>query len=327
MKRIVLRGLVVFAILAAARPASLAAQDANGDVISAAQLRSRMLYQDMPGQASEGAVRSVPLAFGMSVILPGLGQAYNRNWIRSAAAVAVEGGLLVAYFTWRDRGRDGEKAYQAYAHRFWDPVRYASWLNDYASWLDGGNEDMPLGAAVISPPAGIDFRRPDAWTDADRRLVREFFDAMRAVEREVWHPETGAAFSHEIPYFGEQQYYELIGKYFQFAPGWVDYPLWKSGEDFTDAIDPERTGANGSKPNVQGRFLDYAEDHAHANTLLRRASRVSAVLVLNHVLAAFDAAIAARLHNHRIETNMGVGYTGYGTYRTPQISAAVTWRF
>ena len=79
-----------------------------------------------------------------------------------------------------------------------------------------------------------------------------------------------------------------------------------------------------------GRFLDYAEDHAHANTLLRRASRVSAVLVLNHVLAAFDAAIAARLHNHRIETNMGVGYTGYGASRTPdvsQVSAAVTWRF
>ena len=106
--------------------------------------------------------------------------------------------------------------------------------------------------------------------------------------------------------------------------GWIHR---RNGEDFTDAIDPERTGANGSKPNVQGRFLDYAEDHAHANTLHRRASRVSAVLVLNHVLAAFDAAIAARLHNHRIETNMGVGYTRYGAYRTPEISAAVTWRF
>ena len=327
MKRIVLTGLVAFAFLAVFQPASLVAQGANEDVISAAQLRSRMLYRDMPEQASESVVRSVPLAFGMSAVLPGLGQAYNRNWVRSAAAIAVEGGLLVAWFTWRDRGRDGERAYQAYAHRFWDPVRYASWLNDYAAWLEAGNEEMTLGAAVISPPTGIDFMRPDAWTDADRRLVREFFDAMRAVEREVWHPETGAAFSHEIPYFGEQQYYELIGKYYQFAPGWVDYPVWKSGEDFTDAIDPERTGANGSKPNVQGRFLDYAEDHAHANTLLRRASRVSAVLVLNHVLAAFDAAIAARLHNLRIETNIGVGYTGYGAYRTPQISAAVTWRF
>ena len=78
---------------------------------------------------------------------------------------------------------------------------------------------------------------------------------------------------------------------------------------------------------MQGRFLDYAEDHAHANILLRRASRVSAVLVLNHVRAAFDAAIAPRLHNQRIETNMGVGYTGYGAYRMPEISAAVTWRF
>ena len=101
----------------------------------------------------------------------------------------------------------------------------------------------------------------------------------------------------------------------------------RNGEDFTDAINPERTGANGSKPNVQGRFLDYAEDHAHANILLRHASRVSAALVLNHVLAAFDAAIAPRLHNHRIETNMSVGYTGYGAYRTPEISAAVTWGF
>ena len=330
MKRIVLTGFVVFAILAAVKPAPLAAQDAGGGVISAAQLRSRMLHRDMPdmpGQASEGVARSVPLAFGMSVVLPGLGQAYNRNWIRSAAAFAVEGGLLVAYFTWRDRGRDSESAYQAYAHRFWAPVRYASWLNDYAGWLEAGDAEMTLGAAVISPPSGIDFRRPDAWTDADRRLVQEFFNAMRAVEREVWHPETGAAFSHEIPYFGEQQYYELIGKYYQFAPGWVDYPVWKNGENFTDAIDPERTGANGSKPNVQGRFLDYAEDHAHANTLLRRASRVSAVLILNHVLAAFDAAIAARLHNNRIGTNMGVGYTGYGASRTPEISAAVTWRF
>lgn len=327
MQRIVLTGLIVFAFLAAFRPAPLAAQDANEDAVSAAQLRSRMLYQDMPGQASGSVVRSVPLAFGMSAVLPGLGQAYNRNWIRSAAAVAVEGGLLVAYFTWRDRGRDGERAYQAYAHRFWDPVRYASWLNDYAAWLEAGAEEATLGAAAISPPPGIDFMRPDGWTDVDRQVAREFFDAMRAVEREVWHPETGAAFSHEIPYFGEQQYYELIGKYFQFAPGWVDYPAWKSGEDFTNAIDPERTGANGSKPNVQGRFLDYADDHAHANTLLRRASRVSAVLVLNHVLAAFDAAIAARLHNHRIETNMGVGYTEYGPYRTPEISAVVTWRF
>ncbi len=329
MQRIVLTGFVVLIALAAVRPAPLAAQNASEDFVSAAQLRSGILHQEMPEPIAPDASRSVPLAFGMSAVLPGLGQAYNRNWIRAAAAVAIEGGLLVAYFTWRDRGRDGERAYQAYAHRFWDPVQYASWLNDYAAWLEAGvePEDRTLQVATISPPSGIDFGAPASWTEADRQVVREFFDAMRAVENEIWHPETGAAFSHEIPYFGEQQYYELIGKYYQFAPGWMDYPAWKSGEDFTGAIDPERTGANGSKPNVQGRFLDYAEDHAHANTLLRRASRASAFLALNHVLAAFDAAIAARLRNRRIETRMTVGYAGYGTHRAPELSARITWRF
>ncbi len=330
MKRIarVFTGLAALAALAVlAKP--LAAQDIAGHTASAAQLRSGMLHQEMPAPVAANASRSVPMAFGMSLALPGLGQAYNRNWIRSAAVAALEGGLLVAYFSWRDEGREGERAYQAYAHQFWDPRQYAAWLNDYAVWLEAGvePENRTLQLAAIAPPAGIDFGAPATWTEADRQVARAFFDAMRAVENEIWHPETGAAFSHEIPYFGEQQYYELIGKYYQFAPGWVDYPAWRSGEAFTDAIDPERTGANGSKPNVQGRFLDYAEDHAHANTLLRRASRVSAFLVLNHVLAAFDAAIAARLHNRRLETRMVVGYAGYGLRRAPELSASVTWRF
>ena len=341
MKRIAWTGmgfaaLAAFAALVAfvALAAPLAAQDRVEDVASAAQLRSGILHQDVlrqepPGQGVAAASRSVPMAFGMSLALPGLGQAYNRNWIRSAAAAALEGGLLVAYFTWKDQGREGERAYQAYAHRFWDPRQYASWLNDYATWLEAGTppEDRTLHVATISPPSGINFGAPETWTEADRQIVQDFFDAMRAVEQEIWHPETGAAFSHEIPYFGEQQYYELIGKYYQFAPGWVDYPAWKSGEDYTGAIDPERTGANGSKPNVQGRFLEYAGDHAHANTLLRRASRASAFLVLNHVLAAFDAAIAARLHNRRLETRMAVSYAGSGPHRTPTWSAAITWRF
>ena len=313
--------------------APLAAQEAAREAASPAQLRAAALGQEMPGRQMSGPIsasapRSVPMAFGMSLALPGLGQAYNRNWVRSAAAAALEGGLLIAYFSWKDQGREGERAYQAYAHRFWDPRQYASWLNDYAGWLKtDAPPDRPLPASAISPPSGIDFGAPQTWTDADRQVVREFFDAMRAVEREIWHPETGAAFSHEIPYFGEQQYYELIGKYFQFAPGWTDYPAWKNGEDFTDAIDPERTGADGSKPNVQGRFLDYAEDHARANTLLRRASRASAFLVLNHALAAFDAAISARLRNRRIQTSMALNYAGYGTRRAPELSARITWVF
>lgn len=291
--------------------------------LSAARLRSRLIYDEAhePAADSEQA-RSVPLALGLSAFVPGLGQAYNRDWIRSAVAVAIEGGLVLGYLLWRANGRDREEAYKAYAHDHWDPARYAAWLNDYAAFLEQ-SDGAELEVEAIVVPDGIDFTRPATWSVQENQEVRAFFNDVRVVEDVVYHPETGAAFSHNLPYFAEQQYYELIGKYFQFAPGWRDYPAWKEDETFTGAIDPERTGPNGSKPNVQGRFLQYAKDHAHANTLLRRASRASAFLVLNHLVAAFDAAISAKLHNDRVETDVRLGRD---RFERPHVFASLTLR-
>jgi hypothetical protein len=163
--------------------------------------------------------------------------------------------------------------------------------------------------------AGIDFLHPEAWTADEVRRVRAFFDEIHAIEAVVEHPETGASFSHKLPYFAEQQYYELIGKYFQFAPGWEDYPAWRSGDTFTDAIDPEKTGPGGTKVNIQGRFLAYDDLTEHANDLLRYASRLTAVLLANHVVSAIDAAVFAKLHNDRLRADVTLGYDATGTLR------------
>lgn len=300
---------------------------AGGDSLlgtSAAQLRSRLIYDDLPQEAAPAPeeARSVPLALGLSAVVPGLGQAYNGDWVRAAAAAAIEGALVLGYVVWRAKGQDREEAYKAYAHRHWDPARYAAWLNDYVAFLQQ-SDGAEIAAGPIPVPQDIDFTKPGTWTVQENQAVRSFFNDVRAVEDAVYHPETGAAFSHNLPYFAEQQYYELIGKYFQFAPGWRDYPAWEENGSFTGAIDPEQTGPNGSKPNVQGRFLEYAEDHAHANTLLRRASRASAFLVLNHLVAAFDAAISAKLHNDRIGTDVRLGHVGFGDL---QVFGSVTMR-
>ena len=282
----------------------------------------RLWAGEIAAMPADPSRHNVLLAGGLSLVVPGLGQAYNRNWIRSALAIAIEGGLVTAYFVWRRRGFDGERAYKEYAHRFWDPARYAAWLNDYVIFLEQADGAM-LGAVPIEAPSGVDFSAPGSWTDAQRRLVRDFFEDVHVVEDLVYHPSTGASFSHNLPYFAEQQYYELIGKYFQFAPGWRDYPDWKKGDAFTDAINPDQTGSDGSKPNVRGYFLDYARDHAAANTLLRRASRASAFLILHHFVATLDALISAKLHNHRIQSDLSVGV---GPIGDPQVSAALAWR-
>jgi hypothetical protein len=120
----------------------------------------------------------------------------------------------------------------------------------------------------------------------------------------MFHPETGASFSHVLPYFGEQQYYELIGKYFQFAPGWEDYPEWEIDGMYTVAIDPQRSDGEGGKVNVSPNFYSYARDHARSQDLLRRASRVTSLIIVNHIISAIDAAVFSRLHNDRLSARM-----------------------
>ena len=289
---------------------------------SASEVRAALVYEDV-GSAAVDDRRSIPLALGMSALVPGLGQAYNDQWIKGAAFFALEVSMVAGYLIWRSRGLDQEQAYIDYAHEHWSADRYASWLNDYVAYLEA-EHGAHIGAGPISIPDHIDFASPDSWTAQQRSDVRQFFDRIRAVEGQVFHPETGASFSHKLPYFGEQQYYELIGKYFQFAPGWVDYPAWRIDGSFTTAIDPERTGPNGERLNIQGRFLEYARDHADANSLLRRASRVSAVILLNHVVAAFDAAIAAKLNNDRLSTDLSLRYDAFGR---PVMLATARWSF
>ncbi len=257
------------------------------------------------GFRSATSRRSVPLALGLSAVVPGLGQAYNRQWLKAGLSIAVEAALVLGYVKWKSDGLDGERAFQAQAHADWSPTRYASWLNDYVGFLETNHGGVfTVQEIVIPSPDQLDFTEPAAWTESELITVRRLFNEIRATESQMFHPETGATFSHQLPYFGEQQYYELIGKYFQFAPGWEDYPDWVVEDEYTGAIDPERSDGEGGKVNVSPKFYSYARDHARSQDLLRRASRVTSLIIVNHVISAIDAAVFSRLHNDRLSARM-----------------------
>ncbi len=295
--------------------------------VTASSLRSAIVFGGTSSVSDSdvgvGGARSVALAAGLSAILPGAGQAYNRQWLKAGIGLAVEAALIIGYIQWRNEGLDAERAFKREAHGEWDPGQYASWINDYTVFLEevhGGS----FSFVEIEVPASVDFTNPDAWTESERAAVFGLFRSIRSAESELFHPETGASFSHQLPDFGDQQYYELIGKYFQFAPGWADYPEWIDEEGYTDAIDPERTNPDGSKTSVSPSFFQYARDHAHSQDLLRRASVVTSVLVVNHVVAAIDAAVFSRLHNNRLHPSVTIGYDASGS---PQPTAMLTFDF
>ncbi len=256
--------------------------------------------------------RSVPLAFAMSAVLPGSGQAYNRHWAKAAGLVAAEIAIAAGYITSYNQGVTARDDYQAYAHQYWQPPKYGRWLNDFKIYLNRLNPGREITAPDVQVPTGINFRDPASWSAADERAVREFFDGMRQLEGQLYHAATGASFAHRIPYFGEQQYYELIGKYFHFAPGWEDYPEWIRDGEFLATIDPELQDESGRYVNASARYWEYRDDHARANALFRRASRVSSLFIVNHLIAAIDAAVFAKLHNDRIDARVTMEHDAAG---------------
>jgi hypothetical protein len=330
---------VIRVFVLAALVSVLAFGETVAQSISPVGLRAEMVYgapltsldPDIIPPANQR--RSVPLAFAMSAVLPGAGQAYNRQWVKAATAIGIEIGILAAYLVYQDRAVDARDAYIDYAHAYWSPTRYAHWLNDYRRYLNEFDPNRPITRPDVMVPTGIDFTNPDGWTDAQRRAVRSFFEDIQGLENHMYHHGTGASFAHRLPFFGDQQYYELIGKYFHYAPGWEDYyaatgvdgrPTWYVNGQPLANIDPEETDAHGNKIHVQGRFWEYAQDHAYANDLFRRARFVSMMFVVNHAIAAVDAAVFAKLHNDRLEARMDLSYDNIGGV---QPGAVLSYRF
>jgi len=84
-----------------------------------------------------------------------------------------------------------------------------------------------------------------------------------------------------------QQYYELIGKYDQFVAGW---------NDVVDSTGyPVRPTQVDSAENYHSATrLDYEIDRDDSNKLLKRATSLGGLILVNHVLSAIDASRVAR---------------------------------
>lgn len=205
--------------------------------------------------------------------------------------------LLASYFRWKGNGNDGVDVYQAYAHQSWSPRKYATWLNNYSGYT---------GSAISLPNISDEqFQNPGSWNEDQMVEVRRFFNDIRTAESSSFYLTTGASFSHVLPYFGEQQYYELIGKYFQYAPGWSDY---------TANPDEDAEVVIGNNPDSQ--FLFYDDIHTEANTNLRRASRMTGLIFAVHFASAVEAAVSAKIKNDRYRPTVSIQSDKNGGYTT-----------
>jgi len=214
-----------------------------------------------------------PLRAGLfSAVIPGAGQLYTKNYWQSAAFFGAEVLMWVVYATYEKKANNQTDLFQNYADANWSVVSYAGWIN------------ANFGQAIPINTDPNPSLKP--W---DRVVWGDLNAAEDAIGGNLTIQPTG--FTHKLAPHGDQQYYEMIGKYAQFVGGWDD----ASGFTKEDVI------ANNGIGNVSSHFLAYSKMRGDANNFYNIASTVSYIIIANHMLSALEAAWNASKLNHRIK--------------------------
>ena len=97
---------------------------------------------------------------------------------------------------------------------------------------------------------------------------------------------------------------EMIGKYDQFKTGWDDY-----------------TGEVDLTPN-----RNHYEGLRHqSNVQFKRASYCGMMVIINHLLSAFDTAWTIKRHNRRVSGKMQMGLMKSNGNTSPCLALHVDW--
>nr|MBN2276741.1 hypothetical protein [candidate division Zixibacteria bacterium] len=131
----------------------------------------------------------------------------------------------------------------------------------------------------------------DHWVEGDSTVSESYRGWLYAVDS------TEDEFTHTLPDFNNQQYYEMIGKYDQFRTGWDDYWL---DPDYYEIVD----SATGGKVYLSPNRAKYEDMRKDANDELDKANKFIIGSVLVHLVSAFDAAISAKRHNRNEASKM-----------------------
>lgn len=206
--------------------------------------------------------KSVGLGVLLSALLPGAGEFYGENYLKAGIFFGIEVLAWATFAYFESKGNKKQDEYIAYADQYWDVRTYARWLKN-----EGFNES-----------GGIN---PD---EPNRDVLRE---QIMVCER--------ANFSHTMPEYGSQQYYELIGKYQNFQAGWTNLTH----------IPTKDPGPYNYQTYRDPVFTNYAVERQKANDFFDYAKIGPITAIVNHVLSAADAAWVISSYNNKLKLQTG----------------------
>ncbi|MCS7013087.1 MAG: hypothetical protein RMI34_01355 [Chloroherpetonaceae bacterium] len=235
-------------------------------------------YQDRDARP-----RSPVLAAVFSAALPGAGEFYAESYVRAGLFLVLEAVLWALHIRFLDQGNRAAIDYKNFADApselndglsRWSAVRYADRLSQI--FRNHPNATLRNLALELGSTARLN------------EIRNKDFRFLNAFERQAVFA-NGATFSHTLSPFGTQQYYELIGKYSEYAIGWDDFDVRQLSNAF---------------PPASQHFLNYGIRRQEFNDILNRATVVSYFIILNHLLSVVDAVLATSEYNRRFKAGL-----------------------
>lgn len=250
----------------------------------------------------ESQIGSSASSFFSSLFVPGSGQVTQKNWWRAGIFMALEATGIYLAVSNRNNAVNGERNYEQFINNNWSVVEYSNWLINYHE-VNGINNPYidDLKAEIAGQSAAYD-------NQIDWNVVT--ISLLRNVERNTpfitTDQQAANNFSHTLPNYGSQQYYELVAKYFQFQGGWRDFNsfhnnIGNTGIFFNERFMIDRTGATAST-----FFFDAADMASAFNQDYRDSRLFASLLIANHILSAFDSYFSFRLKQKDLQMSSSI---------------------
>jgi hypothetical protein len=244
----------------------------QNNIINPVQAFSAAQFQK---ETSESGQKSPLLAGLFSLVIPGSGEFYSESYLKAGIFLAVEAAVITTAVIYNKKGDNKTNDFQNYADQNWSVVKYAKWMVDNKDQL-GLPGDLTYSDIIVNTDPGL-----PPWKQVDFTELNKY-ESLASQNSQV-------GFTHELYPHGEQQYYELIGKYHQYSPGWAQF-------------DPN----NNDTHNVPQQMLDYSGMRGKANDYYNIAETFVIGIYVNHFLSALDGAWSAVRFNKNLAINARV---------------------
>ena len=235
----------------------------------------------------------------LSAAIPGAGEFYAGSYWKAALFAALEIGFWTANYIYNDKGDKEDEKMRRFGDQHWNEQVYWSYVYQKAVEEDRWNGPSLSGHL----------------DDQGRFVLDQLPDD---VKRQLYELQDDLGFTHTLPLTKTQQYYEMIYKYLhQFGIGWDDVGTYWGDPYFYE------NPYNLTK--LTPTISRYRDMRNRSNSYYDMATTMVSLVLVNHLLSAFDAAWTVKKYNMRLSQAVRMQYDQWRSTPVVTYGLKVTW--